>query len=333
MDHQKQALKLGACVLIFAVFLRLFGGVCAAAATFLKDPQLAVFAIFLQTGRVIRPSPSEAPTVPSDTEPPPSTGVTAPPEDALPVFSEEDLNAVSLIYGCDYRPDLDALLQAPLSWDLTDGAPAVLILHTHGTEAYTATPDTTYLPWGNYRTLDQHYNMVSIGAEVARLLEQNGISVIHDHTLHDYPSYSGSYSNARKTIQSYLDKYPSIRMVLDIHRDALSTDSGKQLTTSAIVGGQKSAQIMLVMGTDAAGNRHPNWQANLALALKLTAQLERTDPGITRPIYLRSERFNMDMTPGSLLVEIGASGNTHEEAVIAAHALARGIIALAKGTS
>jgi stage II sporulation protein P len=112
----------------------------------------------------------------------------------------------------------------------------------------------------------------------------------------------------------------------------VTKDNGQQLTTSATVGGQPASQIMLVIGTDASGNHHPNWQQNLSLALKLTAQLEKENPGITRPIYLRSERFNMDLTPGGLLVEVGASGDTHNQAVIAANALANAILALSKGT-
>jgi stage II sporulation protein P len=172
--------------------------------------------------------------------------------------------------------------------------------------------------------------MISIGDELARLLEETGIRVIHDRTFHDHPSYNSSYSNARRSIDSYLQQYPSIRMVLDIHRDAAQTSYG-QLVTSATVGGQRSAQLMMVVGTDASGNYHPEWEENLALALKLSAVLEQTDPGITRPVNIRKERFNMDKTAGSLLIEVGAAGNTHQEAMIAVHALARGITALAQG--
>jgi stage II sporulation protein P len=98
------------------------------------------------------------------------------------------------------------------------------------------------------------------------------------------------------------------------------------------IDGQRSAQLMMVVGTDTTGNYHPNWQENLSLALKLSAVLEQSDPGITRPISLREHRFNMDLTPGSLIVEIGAAGNTHAEAMLAAGALARGVLLLANGT-
>ena len=174
--------------------------------------------------------------------------------------------------------------------------------------------------------------MVSIGDEVARVLSMGGISVLHDRSYHDYPSYNGSYGNARMSIEEYLRQYPSIQMVLDIHRDAIDGADGNQLDTQGTVDGQSSAQLMVVVGTDATGNFHPAWQKNLSLALKLTTVLERADPGITRPINLRAERFNMDLTPGSLLIEVGGAGNTHEEAILAANALARGILTLAKGS-
>ena len=336
MDHQKHALKLGAAAIAFALFLRLLGSAITVARGIFRDPQVLSFAVFLQTGRVVRypQAATIAPTVTQEpTSPQQEVIATLPLQQDLPSFSQSDLDNISLIYGCDYRPDLENLLLSSLDWDLSDGQPAVLIVHTHGTEAYTPTAGSSYEASGDYRTLDESYNMISIGDEVARILEAGGITVLHDRSCHDHPSYNGSYVSARNSIADYLEQYPSIRMVLDIHRDAVTTDSGQQLSTSATVGGQNSSQIMLVIGTDASGNRHPNWQTNLALALKLTAQLERENPGITRPIYLRSERFNMDMTSGSLLVEVGASGDTHEQALIAANALATAILSLAKGTS
>ena len=108
-----------------------------------------------------------------------------------------------MIYGCDDRPDLSQLLTSPLSWDLTADAPAVLIVHTHATECYTPAPGEDFVLSGNYRTLDERYNMVSIGAEIARVLTEGGIGVVHDTTAHDYPHYNQAYVNTRKTIQDY----------------------------------------------------------------------------------------------------------------------------------
>lgn len=336
MDHQRQIIRMGAAVIVLAITLRLFGGgVFAPLAEGLTNPSVQSFLVYLQTGRIVRlPQPQPQQTLPPQTQPVQTQPQEKPtqPAEIRPVFSPEDLDAVEVAYGCDYRPDLQSLLTRPLQWDLTQPGPTVLIIHTHATEGYTQTPGSEYEEDAAYRTLDDRFNMVSIGDEVARVLEDSGISVLHDRSHHDYPSYNGSYGNARSAIEEYLRQYPTIRLVLDIHRDASDGADGGQLTTAATVGGQRSAQLMVVVGTDAAGNHHPNWRENLALALKLSAVLEWENPGVTRPVSLRSSRFNMDLTPGSLLIEVGAAGNTHEEALLAANALARGILALAKGS-
>ena len=227
---------------------------------------------------------------------------------------------------------LEELLVQPLDWDLHSGAPTVLILHTHATESYTKAKGEVYKETSAFRTLDEEYNMVSVGDRVAKLLEAGGITVIHDRQLHDYPSYNGSYNHARKSMAEILKKYPTIRLVLDLHRDA-SGDNYNQMRTEAEVNGKASAQLMLVIGTDASGLKHPQWEENLALGLKLHSQLERIAPGICRYVNLRGQRFNQDLSPGALLVEVGAAGNSHEEALIAAEVLAQGILDLANGTS
>ena len=284
-------------------------------------PRALVSAVlFLETGRIA----AAEETLPSDAPTEPTTAETEPTEPQRLQFTPADLGLVQMQYGCDYRPNLSALLTKPLEWDLTGSEPTVLIIHTHATESYEGTED--------YHSRDPSVNMVSIGAQIARVLEAGGLCVLHDTTMHDDPNYNTAYSAARATIGRYLARYPSIRLVLDIHRDA-SADDGDQMVTSATVGGQKSAQLMMVVGTDAGGNTHPNWQENLALALKLTAVLEQENPGICRPINLRSERFNMDLTAGSLLVEVGAAGNTDQEALIAADALAQAILMLQNGAN
>ena len=146
--------------------------------------------------------------------------------------------------------------------------------------------------------------MLCIGDAVANILRSHGIGVLHDRQVNDYPSYNGSYTRARETMAEYLNQYPSIQLVLDLHRDA-SDNGGNQLKTLAQVDGEPSAQLMLVVGTN-----YDAWQENLALAAKLHAQLERENPGIMRPISFRSQRFNQDLSPGALLIEVGAAGNT-----------------------
>lgn len=275
---------------------------------------------FLETGRfpawTLRQLPPEQTQIPEQAP----TGA---------VLTEADAELVEMLYRCDYRPQILPLLLKPLAWDLTDGEPAVLIVHTHATECYS---DTTAPQHDPYRTLDDGQNMVAMGRELKALLEAGGIEVIHDTTHHDYPDYNSAYANTRQTIAQWLTKYPSIRMVLDLHRDASDSTAG-QLVTSATVGGQRSAQLLVMTGTDAGGSLHPNWEENLSVGLKLAALLEGENPGICRPVTLRSERFNTDMTPASLIIEVGAAGNTASEARLAIHALAQGVLKLAKGVN
>lgn len=335
MNQERRSLQVGAVVLAAAVILRLVAsGALDSVVLALTKPETVAVLMYLETGRVLRSyNPMDYPgesVIPDAVD----SAASAPAPATVPTatFLPEDLKLAEVEYDCSYTPDLESLLLCPLDWDLADGTPRVLILHTHTTESYTRSEGEDYTESSDYRTLDERYNMISIGDALAKRLEEAGIGVVHDRTLHDYPSYNGSYADARETIEEYLAEYPSISMVLDIHRDAADTPSG-QMATSATVDGQTAAQLMLVVGTDAGGLDHPNWQENLSLALKLHVQLEKKNPGLCRPIDLRSERFNADESPGALLVEVGAAGNTHGEAVLAATALADGIIALAKGAN
>lgn len=335
MNQERYSLRVGAGVLGAALALRLIsGGALDTLGRALTEPEVVAALMYLETGRVVRtydaityPAESPVPEFPAATDPSDEMPVSA-----APVFTSGDLENVTVDYGCGYHPDLEELLTRPLSWDLTQDGPAVLILHTHTTESYTPSAGEVYEESSDYRTLDEGYNMLSVGDVVARKLEDAGIGVIHDRSLHDYPDYNSSYVNARTSIEEILAQYPSVRVILDLHRDAADVNGG-QMDTSAQVGGQESAQLMLVVGTDAGGLYHPGWQDNFSLALKLHVQLERAHPGLCRPIDLRSERFNADESPGALLIEVGAAGNTHPEALRAAEALAEGIIALAGGAN
>lgn len=173
--------------------------------------------------------------------------------------------------------------------------------------------------------------MVRVGQHLVQELQNMGIEAVHDTTFHDYPAYNGSYAAARRTLNKRLEQLPGLCLLLDIHRDAIENASGKQLATGISVNGRRIAQIMLVVGTDAGGLHHPGWEENLSLALKLQHQLESICPGICRYISLRTERFNQDLSPGAMLVEIGSAGNTLEEALAAVEILAKAISGLEKG--
>ena len=336
LDHQKTALRLGAGAIIWALLLRLTSlGYFRPVTQKLSQPHIQSFLIYLETGRNVRFSPSyevSSNTVGESPMPVLSEPEEEPEEepDVLPAFSRDLGDLTEIIYACSLRPDIQALLSKPLTWDLRGDTPRVLILHTHATESYTRSGET-YMETSPFRTLDTDYNMVSIGQRVAELLQEADIPVIHDQTLHDYPSYNGSYSHSRKRIREILKENPEICLVLDLHRDA-SGDLDNQFRPVVNTPEGAVARMMLVMGTNASGQQHPNWQENLSLGLKLQAQLERQVPGITRDTSLRSQRFNQDLTDGSLLIEMGAAGNTHAEALRAAEELARAIIALSRGT-
>ena len=153
---------------------------------------------------------------------------------------------------------------------------------------------------------------------MAEAFAEAGISVLHDRTLYDYPSYSGAYDRSLAAIQSYLAQYPSIRFILDVHRDAIEDSQGNQYkVVSAIEGQGTAAQMSLVVGSDGSGLTHPNWLENLKLAVTLQQDILTEYPTLMRPILLRKSRYNQHATTGSLLVEVGAAGNSPEEAALA----------------
>ena len=324
MEIKRRSALLGAAVLIFALLLRLGGGVTQASGHTLRLREAVAASLSRwPQGGLSAASQPQSPTAAQPTVPAP----------VLPVFSADDLEKVCMRYGsgCKYRPDLESLMTAPLEWDLDDGEPAVLILHTHGCESYTKTAGQDYKESGSFRTRSTDYNMVAVGRLLAQRLEAAGITVIHDTQCHDDPSYDDAYAAARASAQAYLAQYPSIQLVLDLHRDAATYADGSQYATGVTVDGQRIAQLMLVMGTDSTGLHYPNWQENLSVALKLLVQLERIAPGITRTTTLRASRYNQDLHPAMLLVEVGSAGNTLAQAQAAAEYLAQAIIALKDG--
>lgn len=323
MEWERRCIRTGAWALCCAVALRLFSGGALAA---LESPAVASFLVYLQTGRVVRlTAQPEVVTLIQPTQ----TAQTEPVQ--APVFTREDLDLVQMKYSCDYRPDLAALLTQPLGFDLQGDEPEVLILHTHTTESYTPAQGESYEDAGDFRTLEEEHNMLRVGEAVAQKLEEAGIAVIHDRQLHDYPSYNDSYNHAAASTAEYLERYPSIKLVLDLHRDAADTAYG-QMATECWVGSQQAAQLMFVVGTDENGLSHPFWQENLSLALKLQVTLENRNPGICRNLTLTRQRYNQHFTTGTLLVEVGAAGNTMDEALLAAGELAEAIITLFPGS-
>lgn len=311
---EQKVLQVCMTVLVVALLVRMAGA--------WEKEDVARTLLFISSGRMVT---QELTPEKETEEPEKAVQMTA----AIPVFGENQQDLVQV--NADWPVDTLALLQQPLTWDLMGEAPTVLILHSHATESYEK--QAQYTETSPYRTLDTNYNMVSVGARVAEILEAEGIRVIHDRTLHDYPSYNDAYGNARSAITAALAEHPSICLVLDLHRDAAEDAGGNQKVSTVTVEGESCANLMLVMGSDKGSLSYPNWERNLALAVKLQAQLEQTYSGLCKPIKLVTSRYNQDLSTGALLVEVGTAGNTHAQAIRAAEYLAEGIVALAKGAN
>ena len=226
-----------------------------------------------------------------------------------------------------YTVDIPALLDNAPGLSAEGEGPKVLIYHSHATESYTMEGSDVYEPSGDHRTLDTNQNMVRVGEEMKAVFEAAGIGVVHDTTLYDYPSYNDAYTRSLAGVAENLEKYPSVVLCLDVHRDALIASDG---TIYKVVAGtvDDCAQVMMVLGSDANGYPHPNWRVNLSLALSIQSALAEKWSTLARPVVLRESRFNQQLSTGSILVEVGTHGNTMQEAITAARLYARTVVEL-----
>lgn len=203
--------------------------------------------------------------------------------------------------------------------DLTKKSDPILLYCSHTSETYDNSENFKFDYTGNYRTKDGKYNMLSVASIMANTLKDRGFTTVFDTTPHDYTSYDNAYKNSLKTIKTNLDKYNRFGVMVDVHRDAAADLSFAPKTA---VNGKSTAQLMLVVGVGYNGFPNEYWEQNLALALKITKLGEEMYPGLFRHILVRDARYNQHLAPGSLLVEVGATGNTLEEAYYGARCFA-----------
>ncbi len=285
------------CLYLFAVYLRTDGGESIKSTISLTDDAE-------ETGY---------PTgTPLDTPAPESS--TAP---VMPTIIPTTISGgLSIKNTSGYDIDIDSVLSAGCPIRLETGNPQILIIHTHSSEAYSPAGLDKYDDLGTNRTLDQNLNVIRIGKELAKIFEDCGLNVIHDTQVFDYPSYTGSYNRSCEAVEKYLADYPSIKIVIDLHRDALCSDTVTYKTT-ATEQGVCASQVMLFVGSDASGLEHPNWRQNLSLALYLQNAVCQSYPSLMRPITLTKYRYNQHLSPGSMIIEVGSNGNTLQEALAA----------------
>ena len=299
-----------------------------------QSPQLARARYDVEAAR--REEPEETPEV-LDTEDDPSPAPAATEENGttpnsdmartVAVTTEDGYIRVGDVFikNTSRQTVEDIVFDGTFAAKLGEDAPQVLILHTHGSEAYTMVEGQEYVSTGAFRTADASVSVMRVGDEMAAVLSEHGISVLHDRALYDDPEYNGAYYRAEDAIEAYLEKYPSISFILDVHRDALEDKAGHQY--KVITREDPScAQVSLVMGSSWEG-----WQENLKLAAAVQQHLTDQYPTLMRPVTVRNSDYNEYFTPGSLLVEVGAAGNTLDEALAAARLFANGFAEVVTG--
>ena len=243
------------------------------------------------------------------------------------------VQGVALKNNHGFTADVSALLSRPLAFRIEKGEtkPQVLIVHTHTTECYLEHDDGVYTPDDATRIDNPTKNMVAVGNALAAELKKVGIGVIHDTAIHDQP-YSGAYGHSKASVEAYLKQYPTIRVVLDLHRDAIYPDDNTRIKPTAVIDGKKAAQVMIIVGMlNSKTAPNPHTADNLAFAVRLQQQLHTEYEGLMRPLNLANARYNQQLTTGSLLLEMGSDANTLEEAVYAAELVGKGLVQVLLG--
>ena len=222
------------------------------------------------------------------------------------------------------QPEIDELEEPEVEkLEAITNGPLVLIYHTHTTEAYMPSDKFNYKPRDKtYHTEDLNYSVAKIGEAIADELSRLNIPTMHNKTVHDVPTYMTSYANSLKTVEQLLKQNSSIKIVIDLHRDAPIVDPQKSREITTVkIDGTIYSRFMLVVGTDKTFP-HPNWKENYRFANLLNDKIEQSYPGISRGINLRSERFNQHLSKKAILLEIGSHGNTMEESLNSAKVFA-----------
>lgn len=213
-----------------------------------------------------------------------------------------------------YQVNIGQLIRDGTDIRLKADTPQILIIHTHSSEAYTPSGADLYEASDVSRTEDTNFNIVRVGDELAKILSTAGLRVLHDRGIYDYPSYTGSYTRSGQVVEKYLAENPDIKIIIDVHRDSLG-ENGVIYKTLAEEEGNCSSQVMLLVGTDESGLTHDNWRGNLSLAVYLQNAVSGVHPTLMRPVMLVPQRYNQNLAPGALILEVGSDGNTLQEAL------------------
>ena len=202
---------------------------------------------------------------------------------------------------------------------------AIVIYHTHTTEAYFPTESSPYRQTSRWRTADSERSVVAVGERLKTILERDyGFSVIHDTTDHEPPKLATAYERSEQTMRAYREQYPSIEVFIDLHRDAYGSEP-KEPTDFVTVNGEQLARLMFVVGHGEAYEDKPFYETNRRFAERITDYLADVDPNLVRPIREKTGRYNQHIGAYCLLVEVGHNANTLEQALASVPYLAEGI--------
>lgn len=231
-------------------------------------------------------------------------------------FEYETNSTFSIMNRTSKIIDKSAIIDNPydLKIEVNSDEPQVLIFHTHGTESYQKGEFDDYEESGDARTLHTDYNMSVIAKTLTNSLNSAGVNTLYADDIHDYPSYVESYSNSYKTVSEYLENYPSIKLVIDVHRDAVVSANGEHKKETVTINGEESARVMVVIGSDGGGLEHDYFMTNLNVGANIHNTIDSKYDGLMRDLYFTNSRYNQQLSKGQILVEVGYSGNTLEEA-------------------
>ena len=237
----------------------------------------------------------------------------------------EDLQSYEMLIKAFYAVDsttragegllqVDALLERDMSIQRNESQPQILIYHTHSQEGF-----------ADSAAGDESTSIVGVGDYLASILrEQYGYNVLHNTESYDLESRDYAYSNSLPALEQLLEKYPSIEVVIDLHRDAMPED--RRLVVD--IQGRPTAQFMFFNGLSRTTKGtieyldNPYLEDNLAFSFQMQTACNEYYPGLARRIYLKAYRYNMHLCPKTLLIELGAQNNTVQEAMNACEPLA-----------
>jgi stage II sporulation protein P len=217
--------------------------------------------------------------------------------------------------------------------ELSGEGPQILIYHTHTCEAYTQTASDSYVATGSWRTNDQSKSVVKVGEELTKLLREQGFNVIHDKTNHEPPKLGTAYDRSLKTMEAYKKKYSSLKIFIDVHRDAYRSLSGK--SDQVTIDGKSVARLMFVVGTGegktgSGFGEKPNWKANYKLAQEVTDRLNKINSKLARSVCVKTGRYNQHVSDSCMLIEAGYNENTLDQVMNAVPYLAEALGATLK---